>query len=158
MSKVMKIGGKPVVDAKKSINLTITEGDVRDGKKKTPDCCAAALACRREWGAEQAHVYLSRIYIELGGKWLRFKTPLALRTEIISFDRGYRFTPGVYTLGRISESQRVGVGHHSRGTHPNKGRPGVKSPQRGRRAKPAHVDGVRFRAGTEMAKAMGFIR
>lgn len=152
MTRLTKIGGKPVMDAKKSVLLTISTGDVKAGKKKAPNCCAAALACQRHFGAEQAQVYLSRVYVELGDVWLRFKTSKQMRGEIIQFDQGGTFDSGVYTLEKMSPSMRIGRRNISHGTHPNKGRLGVKSPQRGNRTKAQKVQGVRLSASQEMAR------
>lgn len=137
--KLMKIHGKPVVDAPKDVTLHITPADVAKGRKKAPDCCAAAQACMRQMKAERALVHLSRIYLEKGGKWVRYVTPDRLRTEIISFDRGHRFEPGDYHLVPLQPSQRRG----------RKGKPtqnGGTVPQRGRRTNPAVVNGVRYSA------------
>lgn len=144
--KILKIGGKPVTDSKRNVVLHILPGDVASGRKKRPDCCAAAQACMRQMGAKQARVHLSRVYIERENDWLRFQTPTSLRTEIISFDRGHRFEAGDYTLGKIKPSLKLGKGHKSRGLRPDLGRPGVKAPQRGNRAKPSVVKGVRYSA------------
>ena len=79
----MRINGKKVVDAKKSIMLTINKSDVTNGQVKKPDSCAIALACMRHFHAKSAKVHLSRVYVELDDKWVRFATPSALRTEIV---------------------------------------------------------------------------
>lgn len=136
----MKLNGKPVVDVKRKIVLTITPADVTSGRKKTPDSCAAAKACIRQLGATSARVHVSRTYVEFPDKWLRFQTPAALRTEIVSFDRGHRFEAGKYTLAPMSPAN-IAVGK----------RQGSKSSaQRGRRGKkrsaPHMVHGVRGHA------------
>jgi hypothetical protein len=58
----------------------------------------------------KARVHLGCTYVEVGNKWLRYKTPAAIRTEIISFDRGATFTPGPYTLRPMPPSHRKRYG------------------------------------------------
>lgn len=140
--KLLEIDGKPVVNAKKGVVLHILPQDVKAGRKKRPDCCAAAQACMRQMGAKQAKVHLTRVYVEKPNEWIRFKTPRSLRVEIISFDRGHRFESGDYNLaplqpsiqGRTSTKQT----RRKTGTHP----------QRGKRIKPHAVQGVRYSAGS----------
>ncbi len=104
----MKIEGRPVVDGKKPLSLTINKRDVRSGEAKDPTCCAAARACIRQIpDAVAARVHISRIYVDVGKKWLRFKASDALRTEIIAFDRGGSFVPGKYILEPLVRSKRA---------------------------------------------------
>lgn len=136
----MKIEGKKVIDAKRPLVLSITPKDVAKGKKRAPDCCAAAQACVRQLKADQARVFLSRVYVEFPDKWVRYSTPPALRTEIVSFDRGHRFEAGDYKLAPLQPSVKIGKPRkHARnktGTHP----------QRGNRMKQHVTTGVRARA------------
>lgn len=121
----MKINGKKVVDARKSIMLTISKSDVTNGQIKKPDSCAIALACKRHFGAISAKVHLSRTYVELDNKWVRFHTPDALRTEIISFDRGKKFEEGEYKIPAIRPSARLtgkATGSEINKTNPNRNR------------------------------------
>lgn len=138
--KLMEIDGKPIVDAPKGVTLHITSADVAKGRKKAPDCCAAAQACMRQMKATRALVHLSRIYLEKGSKWVRYVTPGRLRTEIISFDRGHRFETGDYQLSPIQPSLKTRTG--SKQTRRKTG----TMPQRGHRTKPAVVKGVRYSA------------
>lgn len=132
----MQIDGKPVIDTRKKIVLTITPRDVANGKKKAADCCAAAKACVRQFGAKSARVYTSRVYIEMPEHWLRFHTPESLRTEIVSFDRGHAFEPGEYPLTPMQKSKATGK------------RQGSNTPKRrAKRRAPYHiVKGIRARA------------
>lgn len=151
MRKQVKLDGKPIRDARKSVVLHITEDDVKKGNRKAPDCCAAALACKRHFGADYAMAHLSRVYIDLGEIWLRFTTPISLRHQIVAFDHGKSFAPGGYTLGAISPSMRTGKSHASQGTHPHLGSDkGVSHPTRGRRSKPIRATGVRVSASTKL--------
>lgn len=110
----MEIAGKKVVDATKSLKITITPRDAREGKSKDPGACAAARAIMRTFrseGAKAARVHLGRTYIEYPDKWIRFRTPAALKTEIVSFDRGGKaeYAEGTYNLEKISASDRIGA-------------------------------------------------
>ena len=135
----MKIAGIPVVDANKNVIIKITARDVRDGKTKDPGSCAAARACMRDMGASQARVHLGRTYLKVDKKWIRFETPEALRSEIISFDRGHDFQAGTYTLRVVRPSHKGG--RKAQGSAVSKTKPyGAKKKAR---AKPHVVHGVR---------------
>jgi hypothetical protein len=82
----MKIDGMPVLEAKKPITLKITKRDVSTAKTKDPGSCAAARCCLRQ---------------------PKDKTAPGLRQEIITFDRGGTFEPGVYELKPLSEWERA---------------------------------------------------
>lgn len=138
--RLLEIEGKPVVDAKQSMVLHITEKDVKAGKRKTPGQCAAAQACMRQLKATKAYVHLSRVYIEAGDHWTRFTTSQSLRTEIVSFDRGHKFEQGAFTLAVPYHTIKIGakrkLPRNKTGTHP----------QRGNRKKRAVIAGVRYGA------------
>ncbi len=119
MSKANVIAGKPVVDAKKPVILEITAHDLRVGKKRRPDCCVAAEACKRQFGVKRAIAQLSRIYIEEPKRWIRYVTPGGLRNEIISFDRGNNWSGvGEYRLAPFNPSNRLGVKKHKKTKNP----------------------------------------
>ncbi len=102
--KRMKINGLPVKNGKKSILLHITDSDVKKGKVKNPMGCAAAIACTRSLGASEARVHVGRTYLRYNGHWERYMTSDALRSEIVSFDRGGKFEPGDYMLLKLQPS------------------------------------------------------
>jgi len=105
----VKIKGKTVTDSKTPLVLKITKKDISGGKTKMPDACAAAVCAMRECkGAVSAHIHLSRAYVEYPKKIVRYTVPAALRTEIVSFDRGHSFTSGEYTLLPVAPSNRLG--------------------------------------------------
>ena len=97
----MEIAGKMVFNSKRNVTIHISKADVTKGDVKDPAACAAALACKRELHATDARIHVGRSYLLIGGKWERFQTSPALRSEIITFDRGGAFEPGEYTLKRI---------------------------------------------------------
>ena len=133
-----KIAGLPVVTSKKALKLRITKADCKKGRNKDPGACAAALALVREVsGCSKARVHLGRTYLQIGQKWLKFRTPLALRSEIVAFDRGGVFEPGDYTLMPLSKSERDREGKAHTLGGPKRGRPGHH------RARPHTITGVR---------------
>ena len=101
---------RDVKDAKEDLILEILPRDVRGASLKSPDKCAAALACSRQLGRE-ARIHISRVYIkENGGNtWLRYVTSRSLRTEVIAFDRGGSFMPGTYLLKVPSKTRKLGA-------------------------------------------------
>ena len=108
IAKRMKIGGGAVIDAIEPLPITITKNDVRSGAKKNANSCAAAQAICRA-GFTEARVHAARTYVRRpDGKWMRYATPLALRAEIVAFDRGGIFEPGDYALHPIQPSQTIG--------------------------------------------------
>ena len=108
----MRINGKKVVDAKGPLRISISKHDAALGKSKDPGKCAAARAIMRTIAdAKSARVHLGRIYIEMDDRWVRYKTPEALKIEIVSFDRGSipEHTVGDYTLYAPSPTDRLGA-------------------------------------------------
>lgn len=100
------IAGRPVVNAKRRIKLTISPMDTKAGKKGDPKACAAARAILREIpNCVAARVHVGRVYLlKNDGNWHRYKTPDALRTEIVAMDRGGKFEPGDYELIPVAPS------------------------------------------------------
>lgn len=136
--KQMKIAGLPVVDAKRRITIHISKTDVKNGKNKNPAGCAAALAVMHDIkSCTQARVHLSRTYVKIGRKWIRYQTPDSLRGEIVSFDRGGGFDTGKYVLSPMPPANRFGK--HT-GSQKGKNRP---KHLHKKRAKYKHVSGVR---------------
>jgi hypothetical protein len=100
------IYGKPVVNGKRKVLLHISPADIKSGKSRIPGACAAAQALMRTIpNCVKARVHLGRTYIMKDDEqWYRYKTPEALRTEIVALDRGGRFEPGDYELRPMSPS------------------------------------------------------
>lgn len=109
MSKIKAIDGKPVFDAKKGITLHVNKNDVDKADPKEPADCVVARACRRELHAKEVRVHLARVYVRMNeGNWTRYRTPPAMRSEIIAFDRGGAFAPGEYQLQPLPPSEAKG--------------------------------------------------
>jgi len=108
--KVMQIDDLPIIDAKKAVKLIITEQDVAGGNPKKPSTCAVAKACARQMHVKEVRVHLGRVYVRTNNlNWQRFITSRAMRTEIIAFDRGGRFSPGEYTLEKVQPSKTAAM-------------------------------------------------
>ncbi len=103
------IYGRPVENAKRKIFVHITPADVKNSRKLVPGACAAAKALLRTVpNCIKARVHLGRTYIMRDDeRWYRYKTPEALRTEIVAFDRGGKFQPGDYELRPMSPSALI---------------------------------------------------
>jgi hypothetical protein len=104
----MKINGKPVVDGRKSLKVSVQPNDIKGAKTKNPEECAVSKALLRENPDIKAvRVHLSRTYIERDKKWERYETPVSVRTEIVSFDRNGGFQAGEYKIRAMSPSHTV---------------------------------------------------
>lgn len=109
MAKLTHIDGRPVIDAKHPLKLHITAADVSRSNVKKPDSCVIAQTCLRKKGVKEVRIHLSRAYLRSNDhNWQRFIVPGALRSEIVSFDRGGRFAPGEYTLHKVQPSKKLG--------------------------------------------------
>lgn len=109
----MKLDKVPVVDAKRRLTIKITASDVKRGATNNPITCAAARACLRQTECTEARVHLGRVYLLIGGKYVRYITPPPLRTEIVAFDRGAKFASGLYTLIPPHPTARLGAAQGS---------------------------------------------
>lgn len=120
----MKINGKKVVDAKKPTTIHITPKDIAAGDNKNPSGCAAARAAEHSIeGCISARVHVGRVYIEQESQWVRYNTSNALRTEVVTFDRGGQFEPGAYTLRPISKYETT-EGRKTSGSNTNRNKVG----------------------------------
>jgi hypothetical protein len=117
-----QIDGLPVVDAKKPLKLEITRADCNLATRKNPGCCAVAKACGRELKIRGVRVHLSRLYLLSGKAWTRYLVHSSLRSEIIAFDRGGKFQPGVYTFQAPNPNKRLGSGG-GKAKNPGTGKP-----------------------------------
>jgi hypothetical protein len=105
MAAIKTIEGKPIYNSKKPLDIVIRTSEATRGSGKDPTCCAAALAAIHSVkGCTRARVHVAVSYLEINGKWYRYATPGTLRTEIVGFDRGAKFSPGVYTLRPLKKS------------------------------------------------------
>ena len=108
-NRLLEIDGLPVKDAKKSIRLEIMREDIANARKKDSNCCAVAKACTRGLNVKAVKVHLTRLYLNTDGKcFTRYIVSGAMRSEIIAFDRGGRFQPGMYNLAVPDKTKLLG--------------------------------------------------
>lgn len=136
-----QIDGLPIIDAKRSLTLRVTAGDIKGADLKDPADCVVARACRRDLRAKEVRVHLARVYVRTNaGSWQRFVAPKAMRTEIIAFDRGGSFEPQDFVLKTPSEAKQAKgtrQGGKSRHSHAR------NNPNRKLRKSPVIVKNVR---------------
>ena len=123
--RLLEIDGLPVKDAKKSIRLEIMREDIANARKKDSNCCAVAKACKRGLSVKAVKVHLTRLYLNTDGKcFTRYIVGGAMRSEIIAFDRGGKFQPGLYNLGVPDKTKLLGYSKKSRSVRKDeKGKP-----------------------------------
>jgi hypothetical protein len=129
------IDGLPIVDARKGIEIEVTDRDCQLGDPLVPKTCAAARAIRRS-GALDVRVHLGRVYIRSNkGNWQRYVPSGRLHVELVVFDRGGKMQAGKYKLHVPAKIKRGGK---------------VK-PQgpRSRKPKITQIQGVRHHATSE---------
>ena len=117
--EVHRVGGRNCVDAASTIEIEITEQDTRFASRKDHTNCVMARAGMKQESTD-AIVHVSRIYLKVKGQdlWTRYGVDSSLRTEIIAFDRGGRFAPGIYKLHKLQPCKRLGGDKRKRPPHP----------------------------------------
>lgn len=98
---------KSVEDAVKRQVVQVRANDAKLRGKKKHDECALAEACKRSFAVDGVIISRSMAYLVKGKKAVRFKLPDSVSREIVSFDRGAGFQPGVYALEAIPPSSRM---------------------------------------------------
>lgn len=109
---------KKVVDATKTIYVSVSKADSKLGRKKDFANCALAKACLRQRVAEGAIIGLSFSYLIKGNIATRYKTSQTVSREITSFDRHQDFAAGKnYCLSKVSKGSRLDahIPHDRRG-------------------------------------------
>jgi len=114
---------KKVVDAEKSLIVSVTRDDVRFARKKDTENCALARACVRQKIASSAVIGIGTSYLINGTVATRYHTSTTVAREITSFDRHADFAEGTtYRLSKISPASRLGTkpGPKQTGPHNSK--------------------------------------
>jgi hypothetical protein len=97
-----------VIDARRTVNVSVTKVDSKLGRQKNPADCALAKACVRH-GADGAIINIGYSYVIKGEVATRYKTSVAVGREITSFDRHHDFAAGRdYKLCKPCPSSRLG--------------------------------------------------
>ena len=114
-----RIGGRNVIDSTETIQIEITEQDTQFASRKDHGNCAVARACMKQEGTD-ALVHISRVFLKMKHRniWVRYIVKNDLRTEIVAFDRGGKFEPGIFKLYRVQPTKKLGKRN---GTHTDKG-------------------------------------
>jgi hypothetical protein len=101
-------GVKKVVDADKPADIEVTISDATTKGIKNHEACAMAVACKRKYNLDGVIISRSTAYLVKGNQARRFKLPPATAKEVVSFDRGGGFAPGVYRLSAVGDWAKLG--------------------------------------------------
>lgn len=104
-----------VTDATEPIDVEVTNLDSANSKLKHHAKCALAVACKRSEKADGVIVSVSTAYVIKGNQAIRYCLPDTAAREVVSFDRGSGYDPGMYHLRAPSKSQRLGKKSYSTG-------------------------------------------
>lgn len=86
-------------DATQPLVLDVNVNDVRQAKRKDPQECGFAKACKRTMPNTKAvHFYRSIAYVETDKELRRYSLPSAMRQEIVAFDRSGKMSVGTYRM------------------------------------------------------------
>jgi len=98
-----------VTDADENVRLEVTSADDKVASKKDHNGCALAVACKRRFGLEGVIISRTTAYLVRLRSAIRYQLPPSTSREIVSFDRGAGFAPGVYQLNKIPKAVRLGT-------------------------------------------------
>ena len=99
-----------IIDARRSLTVSVKPIDASSGRKKDPEQCALARACVREKIADAAIIGLGYSYLIRGNHAIRYQTSPGVAREIVSFDRHQDFATGTdYKLLKVSPAHRIGI-------------------------------------------------
>jgi hypothetical protein len=104
--RIQTLDGLPVYDATEPLWIEVTAQDVKQHRRRDPERCALAAACKRELHVTEARAYLSRLYIRYADHWKRYQLPETVRTEVATFDRGGGFSSGTYRIPPLSPTKQ----------------------------------------------------
>lgn len=122
----------PIIDAPRSLEVHILPSDIEGATTKDPSGCVVARSLCREHHVAEARIHLGRVYIRQtknSKTWVRYITPPAMRSEIIAFDRGGTFVPGIFLLRAPQPTKRLGK---ARGSLTSKTKPRPRRPKKRR--------------------------
>ena len=87
-----------VVDAKRARLIEVAPSDLKRAVVKAHKACAMAVACKRKLSLDGVIMGRKTAYLIKGRKATRYAVPESVAREIVAFDRGAAFEPGVYRL------------------------------------------------------------
>lgn len=114
-----------VSDADSDQEIEVTQRDATIAHRKDHMTCGLAVACKRLFDVKPI-ISISTCYLVRGVEALRYMTTSSIQREIVSFDRGNQFAPGLYILKKPRGGQRLGS-HRASGPKKRKNR--GKSPK-----------------------------
>lgn len=89
-----------VKDAKDNVMVEVTSKDVSTSNRRKHAGCAMAVACKRALFLDGVLIARSRAFLVKGAVATRFDVPGSVSREVVSFDRGSNFEPGLYQLSK----------------------------------------------------------
>lgn len=102
-----------VIEAPQPLRVEVVAGDGLGGRGKH-EFCALAQACKRLPHVDYALISRSVAYLISSNTAFRYLIGPAIQRELISFDRGAGFTPGVYELKAVPRYKQLGYEPHAR--------------------------------------------
>jgi hypothetical protein len=134
-----------IKDADKALAIEVTANDEKYSKRKDHEQCAMAVACKRAYHADGVIIARSIAYLIKGDVAVRFRVPERVSREIISFDRGAGFNPGIYELSIPVPSDSFEYRQEKNLTREDRsGHTGGK-----KRTPPHHTKGIRTILGSD---------
>ena len=116
-------GVTKVVDATRPATIEVMARDANPRAAKNHEACALAVACKRQMRLDGVIISRTTAYLVKGKKARRFKLPTGTSREVVSFDRGAGFAPGVYLLSPVPPGSRMGQRQGSNTRTPGNGKP-----------------------------------
>lgn len=110
-----------VCDAHAPITIKVTTADDKSSRRREHDQCALAVACKRTRHVDGVIVSRTMAYLIKGRKATRYFVPMAAQKELVSFDRGGMFAPGVYKLETPQHLLGANGTSGTNGTHSRNG-------------------------------------
>lgn len=97
---------KEVRDSDKPLIVNVTRRDCEKASAKMPDECAVAKSLQKKHTG--AIISMTTSYVIDEDKAVRYKTPMSVNKELVSFDRSKVFAPGEYILKAPSKHEKLG--------------------------------------------------
>lgn len=116
-------GVTEVVDALRPAKIEVVARDANPRAAKNHEACALAVACKRQMNLDGVIISRSIAYLVKGKKARRFQLPPGTAREVVSFDRGAGFAPGVYLLSAVTPNKKMGTRQGSDQRTPGNGKP-----------------------------------
>jgi hypothetical protein len=124
-----------VIDGKQNLEIEVLSKDA-NAQRLDHEQCAIAKACKRAYQADGVIVSRTMCYMIKGDLAVRFMLPASITREIVAFDRGAQFVPGIYHLvSPIGKSANI---ERRKQLNAARKRKSSKEEQTGKQAKKRH--------------------